>query len=132
MEPNYNEGTFSYLNQENYMKRKPVRPIPDPGETMTVPGEAQTMREIMDRAINGMPVKQVENRYFDLEDLEVLRQNPIDLVDLDETRAALQEQLEIINEGIAKRNAEEEENDGDNDPADPTPDDSNEPNDDNQ
>ena len=71
----YNIGEFEYYNNENYARRKELREtsevmeVPE-GESLTVPGEAMTIKEIMERALRGMPPVASNAEFFDQEDLE--------------------------------------------------------------
>ena len=76
MTPDYNTGEVPYTNQSNYNQRKrPERPL-DP-VSITVPGEAMTIQEIMERALGGMPIERENYGYFDQEDIDKISKSRI-------------------------------------------------------
>jgi len=114
MELDYNKGLFDYRNQENYNKKRPGRKERSEwegeyDESMTVPGEALTILQIMERAQTGRPLPGQDLPYFDQEDMDMIRNFPIDLTDLDETRRELDDLQSAVDEAIAERDAEEPE-----------------------
>lgn len=109
----YNTGEFPYNNQENYNRRRPTvdpddelyREVPK-GDSMTVPGQTLTIKQIMERALNGIKPDLQESPFFDVEDLEMLQEFPIDLTDLDESRAHLVYAQRALDEAIVARDEE--------------------------
>jgi len=91
--------------------------------SQTVPGEALSLKEIFERANNGIAPKIVKAEYMDQENLDILNDRAIDLVDLQEQRDALTALEADINEEIARVEAEQAHVPvpGDETPAEPEP-----------
>lgn len=112
MTPDYNTGEVPYTNQSNYNQRKrPERPL-DP-VSITVPGEAMTIQEIMERALGGMPIERENYGYFDQEDIDKISKfyapHNLDLTDLDELRNEVAEFQAAVDNAIENRDNPEPE-----------------------
>lgn len=121
--PNYSEGMdLPYWNQHNYNKPQeepPVRPPrrkteSDFGESLTIPGEAMSIKQIMERAMGGIAPEQRNYQYFDEEDLDKVDRffsNPgsFDLTDLDEFRERVTNLKEAVDRAVRKKDEETEE-----------------------
>lgn len=84
-------------NHMNYVSRE--HSVNSTGESMTIPGEAISIKELLDRATQGTPLLHREPIYFDQEDMEKidLFYSPhIDLTDLDELASRNAEMHEMI------------------------------------
>ncbi len=102
----WNIGEVSYVNSKNYNQRRPeprgstLDPI-----SLTIPGESMTIKQIMDRAINGISPEFRKVEFFDQEDMDNINNFPTDLTDLDNTRAELEALVIATEEAIAERDA---------------------------
>lgn len=95
------------------------------GKSMTVPNDAMSMKQILERARNGMPPEFRHISYIDQEDLSKIDElfSPhIDLTDLDTMKKRIQETEKIIEDAIKKRDKEEDPEPGPDPEPDPTPD----------
>lgn len=77
------------------------------GASQTVTGEAYTIKELMDRYRNGMPLPHSNYAYFDQEDLDQINRffNPgsLDLTDLDELNNNVSMLQKSVQEAIERR-----------------------------
>lgn len=88
--------------------------------SLTVPGEALTIKEIMERAMAGTEPDTSDAQFFDVDDIkqidEFFRQG-LDLTDLDKLNARATELLGEIEEAKKRKEAEKEsESDSETDP----------------
>lgn len=78
-------------------------------EIMTIPGEAKSIKEIMDRALQGVPPTGRDVEYFDQEDLDLINEfhapGSLDLTDLDR----LDEQVKSLKEAVERAKNEKAE-----------------------
>ncbi len=120
----WNQGIVDYRNQKNYNDGRPIdgRKTQAGGVSQTVQGETMTIKEIMDRAMQGIRPEQSNLQFFDIEELDNIRDFPVDLTDLDATKTELAEIQLSVDEAIAERDAPEPDQPIDPDPAPPTPD----------
>lgn len=75
-------------------------------ESMTIPGEARTIKELIERLENGMPLERRAYAYFDVEDLDDINDMfapSTDLTDLDRNKERLEKALQAYNNAIANR-----------------------------
>ena len=119
--PNYNAGEeLPYRNQHNYDSTPP--PPLAPGPSMTVRGQAYSVKEIMERALGGIIPERKNYEYFDVEDIDNINEfysMGFDLTDLDR----LAEQSALFNDAVQKAK-EAKDNDPehpDNEPEPPAP-----------
>ncbi len=109
----WNIGEVDYLNQANYNAKRLIRNDPAWGReenlnpSRTVEGDALTIGEIMERALNGIVPPRKQVLFFDQSDMEAIRSFPIDLTDLESTRNELIDIQTRIDEAIAAEAAEE-------------------------
>lgn len=129
MELDFNSGKVAYKTQLEYSQENPQGTNGEiiEGESMTVPGDHQSVQEIMKRAMTGIPVPFDNSQYFDEENLDNIRRYPVDFTDLDEARRELQRASEALEEAIRRRDNPDPEPDPEPDPTtdpepDPTPD----------
>ena len=116
----WNIGEVEYMNSSNYKERRPQGASGEVNlePSMTVPGDSMTIKEIMDRALAGIKPDTRAVQFFDTNDMDRINAFPIDLTDLEGTRAELEALVTDVEEAIAERDAEPEP-----DPApDPAPD----------
>ena len=107
----YNVGEVEYKTQKNYVEKQQNNsdagryeiPI---GKSMTVPGEAMTIKEIMKRAMQGLAPATQQAPFMDIENPDYIPDNPIDLTDLDERARILRDQAEEL-EALYKKQMEE-------------------------
>lgn len=79
--------------------------------SQTVPGEAMTIQQIMDRAMAGTPPEQSDAQYFDVDDVSQVDEffsTGLDLTDIDRLNARATELMGAIEE--AKKRKKNEEN----------------------
>lgn len=107
----WNIGEVEYRNQKNYNTR-PVdgRTETPSGVSQTIPGEALSIKEIMDRAIAGMRPIVTEQNFIDVDDIdqitEMFAPQNVDFTDLQDLREKNVELKRIIDAAIkAKEDA---------------------------
>ncbi len=104
-----NKGVYNYVTPQTY-KQKPD-PL-DPGVSQTIPGEAKTIKKIMEEALRGYTPPERSVQFIDQEDLDKINefytQGPLDLTDLDRLAEANLEAQKMIEDAIARRDAEPE------------------------
>ena len=83
---------------------------PDDNKSMTIPGEAYSIQELLQRAQSGQPLMQnTVVQYMDQEDLDKIThfyRQGLDLTDIDELRQATNQQAQLLNEAIDTAKAE--------------------------
>ena len=113
----YNAGEFEYMNAENYNRKRRaiLEENPDarlPGITfndepsMTVPGEALSIKQIMERALNGISPQERQVEFFDQENFDRILEAPQDISDLVTMREELIDMSEAVLETINAKQAE--------------------------
>lgn len=78
-------------------------------ESMTIPGESKTVKELLEQTVAGNPAFEREPVYFDTDDQEVMNylRPGLDLTELDELREINEAQHEAILKAQQKRDDEE-------------------------
>lgn len=115
-EPDYNNGAnLPYHNSYNYQDsvkiedRKEINTEP----SQTVQGAAMTTKEIMEKALGGIPETRANLQYFDQPDLDKINEfyrSGFDLTDLDNLSDSVAEMNQVFKQAAdAKRKKEEEE-----------------------
>lgn len=97
-----------YQTPRNYSPRARFEPVE--GESQTVPGEAKTVRELMQRALAGIETMPREFVYFDPDDVDFITdvyRPGLDLTDLDHLRELNKQTEAAIQRAQEKKAADE-------------------------